>query len=114
MRSDWLALFMMKKQSRLAAEAAEKIAADQAAAAKVAAAFGAAPASGGVRRSPRSLTTVKGAAVDVDGGNTAAGGSVGDGPGGAGAHRTKEPTETRVAFRRENVSQKYLQRFFGK
>ena len=105
---------MMKKQSRLAAEAAEKIAADQAAAAKVAAAFGAAPASGGVRRSPRSLTTVKGAAVDVDGGNTAAGGSVGDGPGDAGAHRTKEPTETRVAFRRENVSQKNLRRFFGK
>ena len=113
-RNDWLALFRMKKQSRLAAEAAEKIAADQAAAAKVAAAFGAAPASGGVRRSPRSVTTVKGAAVDVDGGNAAAGGSVGDGSGDAGAPGTKEATETSVAFRRENVSQKNSRRFFGK
>lgn len=104
----------MKKQSRLAAEAAEKIAADQAAAAKVAAAFGAAPASGGVRRSPRSVTAVKGAVDDVDGGNAAAGGSVGDASGDAGAHGTKEPTETRAAFRRDNVTQKSSRRFFGK
>ena len=45
-RSEWLTLHRMKKQSRLAASAAEMIAADQAAAAKVAASFGSAPARG--------------------------------------------------------------------
>ena len=91
-RSEWLTLHRMKKQSRLAASAAEMIAADQAAAAKVAASFGSAPARGKLRRSPR-LPTVKGIAVDVDVGH-ATGGSFGDESGDAGAHGTKEQNET--------------------
>lgn len=111
-RSEWLTLFRMKKQSRLAASAAEMIAADQAAAAKVAASFGAAPVRGKLRRSPR-LPTVKGIAVDVDGGH-ATGGSFGDDSSDAGAHGTKEQNETQVALRREILTQKSSRRFFSK
>ena len=111
-RSEWLTLHRMKKQSRLAASAAEMIAADQAAAAKVAASFGSAPARGKLRRSPR-LPTVKGIAVDVDVGH-ATGGSFGDESGDAGAHGTKEQNETRVAFRRLILTQKTSRRFFSK
>ena len=109
-RSEWLTLHRMKKQSRLAASAAEMIAADQAAAAKVAASFGSAPARGKLRRSPR-LPTVKGIAVDVDVGH-ATGGSFGDESGDAGAHGLRNRTRP-GCLPAANLNPETSRRFFS-